>query len=58
VRLVSMRLILRARTRELGALHGSEIITINLTQRAWYAAFDVQPGQALYLPDDQRVEIW
>ncbi len=25
---------------------------------AWYAAFNVQPGAALYLPDDQRVEIW
>jgi putative endopeptidase len=25
---------------------------------AWYAAFDVQPRAALYLPDDQRVEIW
>ncbi len=25
---------------------------------AWYAAFDVQPSDALYLADDQRVEIW
>jgi putative endopeptidase len=25
---------------------------------AWYAAFDVQPNEALFLPDDQRVEIW
>lgn len=25
---------------------------------AWYAAFDVQPDNALYLSDDQRVEIW
>jgi putative endopeptidase len=25
---------------------------------AWYAAFGVQPGAALYLPDEQRVEIW
>ncbi|QOL25960.1 M13 family metallopeptidase [Thalassotalea sp. LPB0316] len=25
---------------------------------AWYKAFDVQPGDALYLPEDQRVRIW
>jgi putative endopeptidase len=25
---------------------------------AWYAAFNVQPGDALYLPPDQRVRIW
>ncbi|NJO36204.1 MAG: M13 family metallopeptidase [Rhodospirillales bacterium] len=25
---------------------------------AWYAAFEVQPSDALYLPDSQRVEIW
>ena len=25
---------------------------------AWYAAFDVQQGDALFLPDDQRIEIW
>ena len=25
---------------------------------AWYAAFDVRPGAALYLPDAERVEIW
>jgi putative endopeptidase len=25
---------------------------------AWYAAFNVQPTDALYLPPDQRVEIW
>ena len=24
----------------------------------WYAAFDVKPGQALYLAPDQRVHIW
>jgi putative endopeptidase len=24
----------------------------------WYAAFDVQPGDKLYLPPDQRVHIW
>jgi putative endopeptidase len=25
---------------------------------AWYAAFDVQPGQKLYLPPEQRVKVW
>ena len=25
---------------------------------AWYAAFDVQPGQAMYLPPEERVQIW
>jgi putative endopeptidase len=25
---------------------------------AWYAAFDVQPGQAMYLPPEERVKIW
>lgn len=25
---------------------------------AWYKAFNVQPGNALYLPPDQRVHIW
>jgi predicted metalloendopeptidase len=25
---------------------------------AWYAAFDVQPGQTLYLAPADRVRIW
>ncbi len=25
---------------------------------AWYAAFDVKPGDRLYLPPDQRVRLW
>jgi len=25
---------------------------------AWYRAFDVKPGETLYLPPDQRVRIW
>lgn len=25
---------------------------------AWYSAFNVQPGQKLYLPPDKRVKIW
>ena len=25
---------------------------------AWYAAFEIKPGQALYLPPDKRVRMW
>jgi putative endopeptidase len=25
---------------------------------AWYKAFDVKPGQALYLAPEQRVRVW
>jgi predicted metalloendopeptidase len=25
---------------------------------AWYGAFDVQPGQALYLAPEDRVRVW
>ena len=25
---------------------------------AWYKAFDVQPGDKLYLPPEQRVKVW
>jgi predicted metalloendopeptidase len=25
---------------------------------AWYAAFNVQPGDKLYLPPEQRIKIW
>jgi predicted metalloendopeptidase len=25
---------------------------------AWYPAFDVKPGDQLYLPSDKRVAIW
>ena len=24
----------------------------------WYAAFDVKPGEAMYLPPEQRVKLW
>jgi predicted metalloendopeptidase len=24
----------------------------------WYAAFDVKPGDQLYLPPEERVHIW
>jgi putative endopeptidase len=41
--------------------HSPPYYRVNGTVRnmdAWYAAFNVQPGAALYLPEDQRVEIW
>ena len=41
--------------------HSPAVYRCNGTVRnmdAWYAAFDVQPGDALYLPPDQRVTIW
>ncbi|MBW8882893.1 MAG: M13 family peptidase, partial [Asticcacaulis sp.] len=25
---------------------------------AWYAAFNIKPGDALYLPPEQRVKVW
>jgi predicted metalloendopeptidase len=25
---------------------------------AWYKAFDVKPGDKMYLPPEQRVRIW
>jgi predicted metalloendopeptidase len=25
---------------------------------AWYKAFDVQPGDKLYLPPEKRVKVW
>jgi putative endopeptidase len=41
--------------------HSPAVYRCNGTVRnmdAWYAAFDVQPGQALYLPPEERVTIW
>ncbi|WP_395645918.1 M13 family metallopeptidase [Terricaulis sp.] len=41
--------------------HSPNVYRINGVVRnmdAWYEAFNVQEGDALYLPDDQRVEIW
>jgi predicted metalloendopeptidase len=41
--------------------HSPNVYRINGVVRnmdAWYAAFNVQPGTALYLPDAERVEIW
>ena len=25
---------------------------------AWYAAFNIKPGDKLYLPPEQRVHVW
>jgi putative endopeptidase len=41
--------------------HSPEKARVNAVVRnidAWYKAFDVKPGDALYLPPDQRVRIW
>ena len=41
--------------------HSPEQYRVNGVVRnmdAWYKAFDVQPGDALYLPPEQRVHIW
>ena len=31
---------------------------IRAAEGPWYAAFDVKPGQKLYLVPDQRIKIW
>ena len=41
--------------------HAPEEFRINGVVRnidAWYEAFDVQPGDALYLAPEERVRIW
>ena len=41
--------------------HSPEMFRVNGVVRnvdAWYSAFGVQPGQALYLAPDQRAHIW
>ena len=41
--------------------HAPEQFRVNGVVRnidAWYEAFDVQPGHALYLPPEERVKIW
>ncbi|HEU4628026.1 MAG TPA: M13 family metallopeptidase [Steroidobacteraceae bacterium] len=42
-------------------VHSPAYFRVNGTVRnmeAWYKAFNVQPGDKLYLPPDQRVSIW
>ena len=41
--------------------HSPEVYRVNGIVRnvdAWYAAFNIKPGDKLYLPPDQRVHIW
>jgi len=41
--------------------HSPAVYRCNGTVRnmdAWYAAFNVQPGDALYLPPEERVTVW
>jgi endothelin-converting enzyme/putative endopeptidase len=41
--------------------HSPEPLRVNGIVRnvdAWYAAFEIQPGDKLYLPPDQRAHIW
>jgi putative endopeptidase len=49
------------RERLLGDPHSPPLFRVNGVVRnvdAWYKAFNVQPGDQLYLPPDQRVHIW
>ena len=49
------------RQRVLTDPHSPDEFRINGVVRnidAWYRAFDVQPGDAMYLPPEQRVRIW
>jgi putative endopeptidase len=44
-----------------GDVHSPELYRVNGVVRnvdAWYAAFDIQPGAALYLAPAERVRIW
>jgi putative endopeptidase len=45
----------------LSDVHAPSKFRVNGTVRnmdSWYAAYDVQPSDALYLAEDQRIEIW
>lgn len=49
------------RERLLGDPHSPAKFRVNGVVRnmdAWYRAFNVQPGDALYLPPEQRVRVW
>jgi len=49
------------RTQVLSNPHSPPKFRVNGVVRnvdPWYAAFDVQPGEQLYLPADARVHIW
>jgi len=41
--------------------HSPSLFRVNGAVRnvdAWYKAFDVKPGDKLYLPPEERVRIW
>jgi predicted metalloendopeptidase len=49
------------RNQVLSDPHSPALFRVNGVVRnidAWYDAFDVQPGDALYLPPEERVQIW
>ncbi len=51
----------RLRTQVMSDPHSPPQFRVNGVVRNmddWYKAFDVQPGDKLYLPPDQRVRIW
>jgi putative endopeptidase len=51
----------RLRSQIMSDPHPPSDFRLNNTVRnldAWYEAFNVQPGDALYLPPEQRVRIW
>lgn len=51
----------RLRKLVLSDPHSPPLFRVNGVVRnldAWYAAFDVQPGDTLYLPPEERVRIW
>ena len=50
-----------ARARLLTDPHSPAVYRVNGIVRnvdAWYTAFNVKPGDKLYLPPEQRVRIW
>ena len=49
------------RSQLLSDPHSPSVFRVNGVVRnldAWYSAFDVKPGDALYLPPAERVRIW
>ncbi|MEP7246671.1 MAG: M13 family metallopeptidase [Gammaproteobacteria bacterium] len=51
----------RLRTQVMSDPHSPPMFRVNGVVRnmdAWYSAFDVQPGEQLYLAPDERVRIW
>jgi putative endopeptidase len=51
----------RMRNQVMTGPHSPPEFRVNGTVRnmdAWYAAFNVQPGDAMYLPPEKRVHIW